>query len=496
MPDKPQSGNDDPKAKLTAASIDPASVAAFLELLRNAGPIPFTFTSAPPDVERGLKSSLNDRLVGLVPVPPSHTCTKPVTAAFPPAADVLLSLIRPDDGDEITGFFRDYFRFCDHTVLADAARLEEVVDGKLLNCTSKFLNNAGGSSCADIIIEAAPPSNTACTGYPFIQQWPPRWPSPWAFPPTCLTLWGERHLYRDGKTPPGGVLRRLFIADLAWLFYMARMGIFQILGRILDDFAYSGRFPISNGSVQPGVRDDVVAVVLEAMSRQMETGTSSKVRDRATAYRRCLGWVSDAGRKLDLDTSVCTSCDTLLNRFIADASLFYRDKQLATAIRDVAAPPARASGTTLVNISDTLDLLKKSFDAFDYGRNYNIALSGIVWVVAGMTVIRELRSTFGIPPEFEQPYEFIPAAYDILVMKRPITPGDSNRYLIHRECANDIRDILLDIAVLNHQDVSVGGELDTWLNVIEGKVEGYRTAYRALTGIDLANRDARSEQKV
>jgi hypothetical protein len=70
-------------------------------------------------------------------------------------------------------------------------------------------------------------------------------------------------------------------------------------------------------------------------------------------------------------------------------------------------------------------------------------------------------------------------------MKRPITPSETNQYTLHRECANTARDILLDVEVINHRDTAIGGELELWLNIIEDRVEGYRTAYRSLTGVDL-----------
>ena len=125
----------------------------------------------------------------------------------------------------------------------------------------------------------------------------------------------------------------------------------------------------------------------------------------------------------------------------------YADKRLAVAIQTAGNVP-KISVATLITISDTLNLLKKAFDPFDYGRNYSNTLNGIVWVIAGMALIRELRTSLGIPKEYEQPYEYIPAAYDLLVMKRAITPSQTNRYIVHRQCANDARDILLDLEVI------------------------------------------------
>ena len=266
------------------------------------------------------------------------------------------------------------------------------------------------------------------------------------------------------------------------------MGIFRILGVILDDFATTGNLSISNGVVDPDIRDDIIALVIEAMIRESKTGLSSSVRDRNSTYRRCLGWTTDDGRKLDLKTNTNTAFNTLFHRFIQLALEFYKDKRLAQVIQSTTPGSGSVSVSTLITISDTLNLLKKAFDPFDYGRNYYNTLNGIIWVIAGMALIRELRTSIGIPKEYEQPYEYIPAAYDLLVMKRAITPSETNRYVVHRECAMDARDILLDLEVIDHMDTKKGGELELWLNMIEDKVEGYRTAWRNLTGgVDLGS---------
>ena len=69
--------------------------------------------------------------------------------------------------------------------------------------------------------------------------------------------------------------------------------------------------------------------------------------------------------------------------------------------------------------------------------------------------------------------------------KGPITSSQSNRYISHQQCANFARDILLDVNVIDHKDTDVGGELEVWLDIIEKSVEGYQSAYRTLTGVDL-----------
>jgi hypothetical protein len=60
-----------------------------------------------------------------------------------------------------------------------------------------------------------------------------------------------------------------------------------------------------------------------------------------------------------------------------------------------------------------------------------------------------------------------------------------NRYDLHRQCAQNGRNILLDLEVINHLLKEPGQELENWLTQVEGKIEGYRTAYRTLTGVDL-----------
>lgn len=122
-----------------------------------------------------------------------------------------------------------------------------------------------------------------------------------------------------------------------------------------------------------------------------------------------------------------------------------------------------------------------------------------------MSLVRELAPTLGIPsPSYEAPYEYIPAAYEILVERRP-TPATraitrTNRFIVNRDLANNGRAILLDIEALNNGAAnfrSPGEDLETWLAVAEDEIEGYRGAYLAATGVDLgAKTTAAIEQQV
>lgn len=388
------------------------------------------------------------------------------TIAFPPCADTLLGLVRTTDADEVTTDFRDYFTFAQHSTL-----------GEFVNASgaTEHLATQLGATLDPALVTCGQPGPTVAHVHSTA------WPDDCCLCSPCVTLDGTRNT--DG-TRPG--VRRLFIADLVWLFYMERLGLFQILGTILDAFAYSGRLPISNGALNPAsVRDDVTALILEVMVRQTRTGLSSTVRDRVAAYRTCLGWTSEGGRKLAMDTQVNSAFTLLFHKFIYHALEFYKDKRLAVAIQGTAANTQPPSAATLITLSDTIEVLKNRFEVFDYGRNATNTLGGLVWGIAGMTIVRELRSTLGIPEAFNQPHEYIPAAYDLLVLKRAVTHGDANRYLIHRECARSGRDILLDMEVIDHKARGRDGELEQWITQIESKVEAYRTAYRNMTGVDI-----------
>ncbi len=433
----------------------------------------------PFDAEKlnGLRKTLNCEL----------TKKTPITVAFPECADVLLSLINqskpeidPKTGkpEEITGFFNDYFIFCSHRIPSDESVLNKI-DERLLKCTEKWFPYSDNNNCPEL-------TATDCDDYKIAgTNNAPRFPPPYCLPPTCVTLAGKRHLYEIDKVPANGTIKRLFMGDLVWLFYFDRMGIFKILGAILDDYAIKGNLPITNDSpLDTTDKIELVSIVLEAMTRKTKMGISSTVRDRNITYRRALGWILDEGRKLNLETVVNTAFTNLFHKFIQTSLEYYKDKRLATAIQ-ASTNVNRVSVATLTSIKDTIDLIIRSFDPFRYGRVYSNTLSGIVWAVAGMSVIKELRTTLGIPSEYRDPDEYIPAAYDILIAKKSITPSETNRYDVHRDCAENARDILLDLEVIDFKNTDPGGELELWLDLIEGKIEGYRTAYRSLTGVDL-----------
>lgn len=357
---------------------------------------------------------------------------------FPPCTDLLLSGIDTGDTKDAAHFgaiFAEYFGFHrgEPILLAEPAARE--ID-------PRFIGDGG-------------------------------WPPECCLPQPNVELLGTRHFYGKDRITDKSAMKRLVIGDLIWLFYMERMGLFRILGAILDDYATGGKYPVPS--------DTPAGLVLEAMTRQVKMGTSSGVRDRDSSYRRCLGWSSESGLKLGSSATVNADFNTHFHKALQLALEYFKDLRLADTIRGDAMA-GRTSVATLTSIKDTLVLLKQSLDPFDYGRNDANTLSGIVWVISSLGLLAKLIQNLGIPVNFKEPDKFVPAAYELLVLNRAPTSAESRRYTAHLDAARYGRRILLDIEAI---DVTEKPQVETWLTIAEDSIEGYRTAYRTLTGIDL-----------
>src|SRR5262245_47379708 len=105
----------------------------------------------------------------------------------------------------------------------------------------------------------------------------------------------------------------------------ASMGIFRLFARLVDDYATTGQFPLETG--------DLTSITVEVMVRQLKMGRASTVRERATAYRRCLGWTSDLGRQLGIHSETSTAFHDQFHKFLHDTLKYNADKRLAQAIQ-------------------------------------------------------------------------------------------------------------------------------------------------------------------
>lgn len=401
----------------------------------------------------------------------------PVPVLMPHCADMLLSLVGLNVPVNATGdarpdslrMFDNYFKFQHQPVFPaqfDFTRSPNQLHPDLAACLTYTTTGGpvilsgtpgGGTS-------AAPAASSTGGNYGLV------YPSKSCRPSPCLALMGNRH----ANAFLDRTLKRLFIADAVWLFYMERMGTFQILGAILDDYATKGKLPISSHTL--------TAFVLEEMIDSIKSGYSSTRNARLTAYLRASGWSLPDVRDRP-DAAVNSSFSQLLHKLIPAALSFYRDKRLAVAIQGAnAGTPSMA---TITEIGEHLKLLKLAFAPFDYGRVFSDVLSGIVWTIATHAIVDELRDDIGIPRDFTRPDQFIPAAYDMLVARQSIANSEVNRYTTHKTLADQGRRLLLDVQGLPSDATPT--QLTDWLSEpnTEAMFEAYRAAYRNITGTDL-----------
>lgn len=266
----------------------------------------------------------------------------------------------------------------------------------------------------------------------------------------------------------GESMKRLYTASVVWLFYFEQMGTLRLLGALLDDFATRGRWAIKF--------DSAVARVLEYLVSLTKMGVSSTVRDRTSTYRRCLGWTTEEGRKLALNTEVNAEFSKNFHRFLQLALEYYKDKRLAYAIQAGAAP-SKPSVATVTAIGATLELLRQSREKFEWGRNHTNTAWGVLWVVIALALARELRPVFGAA-DSDEPSRYLARIYAALGLGKE----EDVLYTERLECAESGRSLLLDLQYL---DLGRRESIEAWLNAAEDEIEKYRTAYLKITGVDL-----------
>lgn len=278
-------------------------------------------------------------------------------------------------------------------------------------------------------------------------------------------------------------IKSLTVGALVWLYYYERMGIFKILGALMDDFNYTGKYPISSKVGFDGANDVFVnkyTSIMESLSLLYREGLSSNLRDRVCTYQRVLGVTIENG--LNITSEKNEGFMKSFNKLIGYMLEFYKAKQLAVAIQS-AGNNGRSSVATQTSIRDTIIEMDQHFEAMEYGRNMINTYTGIATVYITICLIRLIRNEIGIPTQYEKPEEFIPAAYDILVLKKTAASNNTNRFTIYDNCASYGFRLLTDIQLLNTtmiQPVAIGSSLDLWLNDVEGLVEGYNNAYKSV----------------
>lgn len=284
----------------------------------------------------------------------------------------------------------------------------------------------------------------------------------------------EKNIQFDYKTDG------LTVGSVLWLYYYERMGIFKILGVLMDDYNYKGKFTISGSRKNENGNAISYSALMDMICTLHRLGMSSNLRDRICTYQRTLG--VSIPNNLGIESERNQGFMQNFNKLIENMLEYYKSKQLAVAINTGNQP--RSSVSTQTSILDTMQLLKNQFEPFQYGRNAINTFLGIATVQATLCLVNMLRSEIGIPAQYDKPEEFIPAAYRILVEKRSVTSSsESNRFIIYDSCASYGLRLLTDIETADISQlttVGVGATLDLWLDDVEGWVEGYRNAYASV----------------
>lgn len=266
---------------------------------------------------------------------------------------------------------------------------------------------------------------------------------------------------------------RMNMGAVIWLYYYEKMGIFKILGALLDDYNYKGKYTMKN--------NESYSVLMEHISVMYRMGVASNMRDRVCLYEKSLGLSleNNFGMNVTRNESFMKTFDDILKQALEH----YAYRRLDNAI-GAGSGAVRSSVATLTTIKDSLENLKMQFQSYYYGRNTLNTFLGIATVYATICLVRLLKSEIGISNQYTQPQDFIPAAYDILVLGKPAANTDSNRFITYDNCATYGYRLLTDFEYIDSKNFSPTGNTDDamnlWLNDIEPLVEGYKSALKSV----------------
>src|SRR6185436_8549553 len=315
-----------------------------------------------------------------------------IKVAFPDCTDILLSQAKDDSS--IKAIYDQYFVRSKHIIFT-----KNDID-KLKCIRSQDTDSA--------TYEATKEPDAGCSC---------------CLPENCTDLRGIRgsvQWFHDTSTipvtmtDPTKLIKRLYIADVLWVYWMEEMGIFRVLAKIINDYAVKGEFPVdTNITIYPdrSQTDGMTSMIMEAITRQMKSGLASSINDRVSTYRRCLGWTNGIGRQQNVDTTVNNSFSLNFHKFISLAIDYYNQLRLSSAIQNTTS--GSASISTIVGIETSLKLLKESFDSFGYGRNGNNTLNAIVYCISALDLIRNVKDYFRIPNKNIEDY--VSASYNVLI---------------------------------------------------------------------------------
>lgn len=280
------------------------------------------------------------------------------------------------------------------------------------------------------------------------------------------------------------------IANLVKLYYYDRFGSFALVDKILEDYRFTGKYPLN---LEP-----TIILTLEKIIQLSPTGQYTTPEDRESAYRRCLGWSLYRKPKYPADMHINHEFSNF-HKFIKLAIQYFKQKQIAVAIKGSQKTDAPPSLATEASIKNTCILLKNSFDTATYGRNLQNTVLGIEGLAESLNIVNSVKTIIGVPDSITDPAKIMDGAYSILIKKTSNTSASANRYKVHDELANTSFKIILEIYGFdfNAPEPSplppTGTLLTEWLTNLEKHIESYRTHYSMITKVDLGEMDIKTD---
>jgi hypothetical protein len=272
----------------------------------------------------------------------------------------------------------------------------------------------------------------------------------------------------------------LTVGAVYWLYNYERMGVFKILGVLLDDYNYKGQYTISGNRIDNKDLANRYSALIDLISTLHRLGISSNLRDRVSTYQRVLGMTIDNNLSIESERNIgLMPTFATLNTYMLQ---YYADKRLATAIQTGGI--SRSSVATQTSIKDTLTLFQQQLEPFQYGRNQINTFLGIATVHATLCLLYMLRKEIGIPDQYEAADEFVQSAYEILVLKRTAMINEKNRFVLYDNCASYGYQLFTDFEMLNVAELNISSDPNSTFNKFlddsESKVEGLKNALVSL----------------
>jgi hypothetical protein len=298
----------------------------------------------------------------------------------------------------------------------------------------------------------------------------------------CSYLWlqGDRAIKGlDGNSPKR--IQNILYADAFWSWFIERMDIDKITGKILSDLEFGGKFAVQYNTD--------VGIISQIMINEINKGMSSRKRQRTAISLKTIGLRIESNYSgLMVSDIQINPGMTIALQLIAKIENFYNYRRVVQTIEAIAGK--KESQQTIASIRTSIELLRKSSEKFDYGTNAHNTLTSIVWKLAGFWLVLATSRQTGVSQQtrFE---DIIDTARNTLLLNKIGTPSDKSKTKIYLDCANDLTDFILSVLSRDEDYWKVetpDDNLKIFLDIMEPTVERFIASFKEATGIDLTDK--------